>query len=260
MMWKLCKQLQGRRKAPQEWLAHAGAVFQRLGFEASPTCPCFFHHRERQITMALHMGDCHATGPTEALNWLRETFQPEFLTNHCIINRLRANYVHRKRERVHTEHGMFVRDGGKHVSKLFELMGMTGRASKPTPAVRFSADTLLEDKPELDDEGKARCQTAAGILMYYSQYRPDIQHIARVLGKKLSKPTQTEEAQLRRMIRYLVGTQDVGISFPAGSVPKEILGFSDADWAGEPVERKSCSAGAIMAGGCLLYSFSRARR
>ena len=68
--------------------------------------------------MALHMGDCHATGPTEALNWLRETLQREFLTNHCIINRLRGNYFHCKRERVHTEHGMFVRGGGKRVSKL----------------------------------------------------------------------------------------------------------------------------------------------
>ena len=134
---------------------------------------------------------------------------------------------------------------------------MTGTRQQATPAVRFSADALLEDKPEFDDEGKARYQPAVGIWMSYSQDRPDIQHIARVLGKKLSKPTQTEEAQLRRMIRYLVGTQDVGIFFPAGSVPKEILGFSDADWAGEPVERKSCSAGAIMAGGCLLYSFSR---
>ena len=118
------------------------------------------------------------------------------------------------------------------MKKLVALMGMEGCVAKPTPAVRISSSTLLEEKPLLDAEGCARYKTAVGILMYYSQDRPDIQYITRTLAKKLARPTQTEEEQLRRLIRYLVGTKDVGIYFPAGPIPKEILDFSDADWAG----------------------------
>lgn len=65
---------------------------------------------------------------------------------------------------------------------------------------------------------------------------------------------------MRRLIRYLAGTEEVGLLLPARGTDagaRELQIFSDADWAGESGQRKSVSCGAIMLQGGLLYSYSR---
>ena len=66
-LWRLRKQLHGRRKAPQEWLEHAAGVLKQEGFRQCAEMPCFFHHSSKDVTVELHRTTSTRRGP--GLNW-----------------------------------------------------------------------------------------------------------------------------------------------------------------------------------------------
>jgi len=221
-----------------------------------------FHQRSKVATVELHMDDFHTTGPRAQLEWLGEALKRNFRTNQVEIYGVGSTYTHLKRRRERTEEGMKITPSKAHVSKLKKLYGLDHCATKGTPIVKESAkaDEAEESSRSLTTAEKARYRTAVGVLLYYAQDRPDIQFAAGVLGRKLSEPTEKEESQMRRLIRYLAGTEEVGLLLPARGTDagaRELQIFSDADWAGESGQRKSVSCGAIMLQGGLLYSYSR---
>ena len=44
----------------------------------------------------------------------------------------------------------------------------------------------------------------------------------------------------KRLMHYVQGTRHFRVHYVVGS-PLELVGFSDSDWAGNPIERKSTS-------------------
>jgi hypothetical protein len=63
-------------------------------------------------------------------------------------------------------------------------------------------------------------------------------------------------AQLKRIIRYLAGTADRHLRI-APHHKWELLGEGDADWAGDPTERKSCSGGVVFLAGAVILTYAR---
>ena len=69
------------------------------------------------------------------------------------------------------------------------------------------------------------------------------------LSYKLASPTLADLTRNKKALRYLKGTRDLNLylTIPAlkpndlNKTLKHITGFSDADWAGDPVTRKSTS-------------------
>jgi hypothetical protein len=67
VVWRLRRQLHGRRRAGQAWLDHAATVLRDLGFSRCPAAPCFFVDKARGFAIELHMGNFYGTGPEEAV-------------------------------------------------------------------------------------------------------------------------------------------------------------------------------------------------
>ena len=62
VMWRLRKQLPGRRTAGQRWLDHAAALLtDELGMIRCVECPCFFQSLNG-VVIELHMDDFHGAG------------------------------------------------------------------------------------------------------------------------------------------------------------------------------------------------------
>ena len=68
--------------------------------------------------------------------------------------------------------------------------------------------------------------------------RPDITFVVSTLSIYASNPSNEHWAALKRVFRYLNGTQDLGIVYSKGS----LLGYTDSDWAGDITIRKSTSS------------------
>ena len=64
------------------------------------------------------------------------------------------------------------------------------------------------------------------------------------VSKYCSKPNNKHWTAVKRIFRYLKGTIDLGISY--GNNESELVGYSDADWAGDRSDRKSTSGYCFM--------------
>ena len=73
----------------------------------------------------------------------------------------------------------------------------------------------------------------------------------------MSSPTQGCQDKLKRLGRYLLTKPRAVIKYLWQTVQDKIRVFSDADWAGCKVSRKSTSGGAIMHGQHVLKTWSK---
>ena len=101
-------------------------------------------------------------------------------------------------------------------------------------------------------------------LLHLSNERTDIQSTVRLLCTKLKNPTALEMRQLKRLLRYVKGTEDMSTVFEMRDsndrreqLVKRLEVYTDSDWAIDQTTRKSTSGAVIMAEGMRLHAHSR---
>ncbi|CAI7872892.1 unnamed protein product [Closterium sp. NIES-54] len=96
-------------------------------------------------------------------------------------------------------------------------------------------------EPLLRDELVQLYQSIVGSFMYASTTtQPQIAYAVSQLSKVVSCPKAFHLQAAKRVLRYLKGCVKSGIFYPAYSKPQvELVGFSDADYAGDSADRKS---------------------
>ena len=89
------------------------------------------------------------------------------------------------------------------------------------------------------------------LIYLVSCTRPDVAHSVSILSKYMQNPGKEHWEALKRVLRYLIGTQEYGIVF--GEVAEEKLGrleiWTDADHAGDADTRKSRSGYIVQLNG-----------
>ena len=106
-----------------------------------------------------------------------------------------------------------------------------------------------EFEKTLDVTGHKKYRSLVGSLMYLAVCtRPDISFSVAVLARQVHAPTARHLALVKRILRYVAGTVDVGLLYPR-SVPVKARSFRayvDADWGGCKETRKSTSGWIIV--------------
>ncbi|KAL0754264.1 hypothetical protein Bca101_091932 [Brassica carinata] len=116
----------------------------------------------------------------------------------------------------------------RYIADLLHTTKMTNANTVATPLCSTSQLTLLLGKP-LDDASEYR--SVVGSLQYLSLTRPDISFSVNKMSQFMHRPTTEHWAAVKRILRYLCGTQDKGVYFHANNRPT-LHAFTDADWAG----------------------------
>jgi hypothetical protein len=97
---------------------------------------------------------------------------------------------------------------------------------------------------DLDTGGKFVDQkvyrSMIGSLLYLCASRPDIMLSVCMCARFQADPKEVHLRAVKRILRYLVHTPKFGLWYPKGSY-FDLLGYSDADWAGCKIDRKSTS-------------------
>ena len=78
--------------------------------------------------------------------------------------------------------------------------------------------------------------------MYLINTRPDICYAMNQFSQAMVKPTKIFWKVGKHVLRYLRGTSEYGLWYRKTDEVK-LHGFTDADWAGSPTDRKSTSEG-----------------
>ncbi|KAL1204470.1 Retrovirus-related Pol polyprotein from transposon RE1 [Cardamine amara subsp. amara] len=90
-----------------------------------------------------------------------------------------------------------------------------------------------------------------GSLLYLTASRPDICMAVGVCARYQAKPKMSHLLAVKRIIKYVKGTVNLGIYFTKDTT-KELMGFCDADWAGSLDDQRSTSGGCFFMGNNLI--------
>jgi len=90
-----------------------------------------------------------------------------------------------------------------------------------------------------------------GSLLYLTASRPDILFSVCLCARFQSDPRESHLIVVKRIIRHLKGTTNLGVLYRK-SLDYKLVGFCDADYAGDRIERKSTSVNCQFLGENLI--------
>jgi hypothetical protein len=107
----------------------------------------------------------------------------------------------------------------------------------------------------LNEEGMSVDQkifrSMIGSLLYLCASRPDIMLSVCMCARFQANPKECHLMAIKRIFRYLVHTPNLGLWYPKGST-FDLLGYSDSDYAGCKVDRKSTTGTCQFLGSSLV--------
>ena len=95
-------------------------------------------------------------------------------------------------------------------------------------------------------------------LLYLTASRPDIMFCVCLRNRFQACPKKSHLIALKRIFRYLFGTQNLGLWYPKKS-SLELICFSDADYAGSKTDRKSTSETCQFLGHMLIFGLAKSK-
>jgi hypothetical protein len=108
---------------------------------------------------------------------------------------------------------------------------------------------------DLDTGGKSVNQkiywSMIGSLLYLCASRPDIMLSVCMCARFQADPKEVHLRAVKRIMRYLVYTPKFGLWYPKGST-FDLIGYSDVDWVGCKIDRKSTSGTCQFLGRSLM--------
>jgi hypothetical protein len=108
---------------------------------------------------------------------------------------------------------------------------------------------------DLDEGGNPVNQTLyhsmIGSLLYLTASRPNIMFSVCMCARFQSNPKKAHLRAVKRILRYLRHTTIVGLWYPKGAT-FDLIGYSDSDYAGCKIDRKSTSGGCLLLGRSLV--------
>ena len=136
----------------------------------------------------------------------------------------------------------------KYTSDLLSRANLSDCKTVTTPVDPQTRLTPL-DGPLLSDATLYR--QLVGSLVYLTVTRPDIAYAVHIVSQFMIAPRSPHYAALVRILRYLKGTLFHGLHYsPHSSL--QLHAFSDADWAGDPTDRRSTTGFCFFLGTSLI--------
>nr|GEX40700.1 hypothetical protein [Tanacetum cinerariifolium] len=138
----------------------------------------------------------------------------------------------------------------KYVAKILRKFGLTDGKSASTPI--DPEKPLLKD-PNGEDVDVHTYRSMIGSLMYLTSSRLDIIFVACACAYFQVTPKALHLHVVKRIFRYLKGKPHLGLWYPKDS-PFNLVAYSDSDYAGASLDRKSTTGGCQFLG-CRLISW-----
>lgn len=103
----------------------------------------------------------------------------------------------------------------------------------------------MEPKLELSKREKGNLvnpteyRSIVGGLRYLTHTRPDISYAVGMVSRFMEKPTDVHLQAVKRILRYVKGTIDFGLTYARGNEENIITGYSDSNLARDVDDRRS---------------------
>ncbi|GJZ41018.1 putative ribonuclease H-like domain-containing protein [Tanacetum coccineum] len=138
----------------------------------------------------------------------------------------------------------------KYVTEILKKFGFTDVKTASTPME--TQKPLLKDA-DGEDVDEHLYRSMIGSLMYLTSSRPDIMFAVCACARFQVNPKVSHLHAVKRIFRYLKGQPKLGLWYPKDS-PFDLVAYTDSDYAGASLDRKSTTGGCQFLG-CRLISW-----
>ncbi|KAL8101032.1 hypothetical protein AgCh_033059 [Apium graveolens] len=245
-VYRLDKALYGLKQAPRAWYETLAQFLLESGFHRGTIDKTLFYlnHGNDLLLVQIYVDDIifgsTNSKPCEKFAKLMQSrYQMSMMGELSYFLGLQVK---------HTEEGTFICQS-KYTRNLLKKFGMQDCSTASTP---MATSTKLDK-----DIGKSvditNYRGMIGYLLYLTASRPDIMCLC---ARFQADP---REPHLKKKIKYLKGTTNLGLWYPRKSDFK-LIGYLDADFAGCKIDRKSTSGSCQFLGGRLVSWFSKKQK
>jgi hypothetical protein len=117
---------------------------------------------------------------------------------------------------------------------------------KPT-TTPFLSGIKLEDGKDTPLVDCTLYRQLVGSLLYLTHSHPDLSYAVGAVSRYMQEPHELHWKAAKRILRYVQGTITYGIHY-AANCSLDLIGFTDSDWAGDSIDRKSTSGYVLSLG------------
>ena len=235
-VYQLDKALYGLKQAPRAWYDYLTELLQDRGFEVGIIDPTLFTKKVKGelFVCQLYVDDIIFGSPNKAFN---EEFSALMTSKFKMSSMGELKFflgfnIKQRREGTFINQAKYTQD----MLKRFKLSDV-----KPT-----STPMPTKCQLDIDPNGKAVDQkvyrSMIGSLLYLCASRPDIMLSVGICARFQAASKESHYVAVKRIFRYLAHTPNFGLWYPRGS-NFNLMGYSDSDWVGDKVDRKSTSRG-----------------
>ena len=263
------KNLPGQRLGAKAWFDHISNFLKvKGGFRSCELNPCLL--RNDLAMLLIHVDDIMITGSSY---YIEKVFVPmikeKFETSWSLMKGEGDEISFLKRTYKRVTDGIVIIPG-HYIETMVNTFEETYGKVK---IQKIPADSLIQtedESPLLGPEEATMFRSMVGMAIYLSQERLDIGFVTKELASKMSQPTKVAMGHLKKMLGYLKGTSSYAMKLDTptpgrgsrlwSSKAMVLETYSDSDWSGNKVHRRSTSAGVHMLNGCTIYASSRTQK
>jgi hypothetical protein len=257
---RLKKSIYGLKQASRQWYLKFDKVIRNFGFKENEVDNCIYiKFKGGKFTiLVLYVDDILLASSDKDM--LFET--KRFLSSNFDMKDLgEASYVlgieiHRDRSK-----GVLGLSQKAYIDRVLKKYNMHKCSATPAPIVKgdkFGTYQCPRNQYEIDQMKTVPYASAVGSIMYAQVCtRPDLAFVTGMLGRYQSNPGPDHWKAVKKVLRYLQGTKNYMLIFRK-SDNLEVIGYSDADFAG-CVDTKKSTSGYIftLAGGAISWKSSK---
>ncbi|BET01094.1 Reverse transcriptase (RNA-dependent DNA polymerase) [Nesidiocoris tenuis] len=247
----LKRSLYGLKQAPRCFnIRFVQYLKQNLKFKQSDADPCLFVRKTESsmIMIALYVDDgLVASTDKKSLDAFLDELRMEFKITTKSASYFLGLEIEQREDTIKISQKAYTK-------KILEKFGMNGCRSISTPMVK---DGKIEENQAKVSDFPYR--QIIGALMYLMVgTRPDISYALGVVSRSLENPSATDILRVKRILRYLKGSIELGISYTSGYKSGILESFSDADHGNdESTARSTTGVVAVYAGGAISWISQR---
>ena len=233
-VYRLKKALYGLRQAPRAWYSRLSKFLLKNGFVRGKLDSTLFtkHDGKDILIVQIYVDDIVFGATNESMcEWFSKSMHKEF--DMSMMGEL--NYFLGLQIKQ-TKDGIFVHQS-KYVKNLLKRFGYENVKPKSTPMNQNSKLTSDESGKSVDI---TKYRGMIGSLLYLTSSRPDIMYSVCVCARFQANPKESHLNAVKRIFKYLSGTITLGLFYPITNT-FDLVGYSDADYAGSQTDRKSTS-------------------
>ncbi|GLI63566.1 hypothetical protein VaNZ11_006559 [Volvox africanus] len=245
---KLRRALYGLRQAPRAWYIRLRKELESMGFKPSLAEPGLFVKIENgePVYVLVYVDDLLLACKSMAvIGQVKAQLLRAFAMRDLGETRF---YLGFEIERDRTARTISVTQR-RYISNILEKFGMKGANSRSTP---MDANLRLTAEGDPLDTSVHPYSEVVGSLLYLAVCsRPDISFAVGSLARFMAKPTINHWNAAKGVMRYLKGTQALGIKFGGGA---HVQGYCDSDLAGAEGRRSTTGFVYLLNGGAIVWS------